>query len=121
MTLENIESVYPGRASKGMAYMPLSRLEDVPENEKGYPEFTMFEELPSWGFYVRHVKGIRMKDIRLRLKEDDFRPAFVFDRVSGLSLTDIDLPETKRGGPVVLRQSGLQEADGGVEEGVVGI
>ena len=58
--------------------MPSSRLEDVPENVKGYPEFTMFEELPSWGFYVRHVKGIRMKDIRLRLKEDDFRPAFVF-------------------------------------------
>lgn len=121
VTLENIEIVYPGRASKGMAYMPLSRLEDVPENVKGYPEFTMFEELPSWGFYVRHVKGIRMKDIRLRLKEDDFRPAFVFDRVSSLSLTDIDLPETKRGGQVVLRKSGLQEADEGVKEEVLEI
>ena len=46
-------------------------------NEKGYPEFTMFEELPSWGFYVRHVKGIQMHNIKLRLQEDDFRPAFV--------------------------------------------
>ena len=81
----------------------------------------MFEELPSWGFYVRHVKGIRMKDIRLLLKEDDFRPAFVFDRVSGLSLTDIDLPGTKRGGQVVLRKSGLQEADEGVKEEVLEI
>ena len=62
-----------------------------------------------------------MKDIRLRLKEDDFRPAFVFDRVSGLSLTDIDLPETKRGGQVVLRKSGLQEADEGVKEEVLEI
>lgn len=111
VTLENIEIVCPGRASKGMAYMSLSRLKDVPENVKEYPEFTMFGELPSWGFYVRHVKGIRMKNIRLRLKDNDFRPAFVFDRVSSLSLTDISLPDTKQGGQVVLRKSSLLEAD----------
>ena len=39
--LENIEIVYPGRATRGIAYMSVSRLKDVPENEKGYPEFTM--------------------------------------------------------------------------------
>lgn len=116
VTLENIEIVCPGRASKGMAYMPLSRLEDVPENVKGYPEFTMFEELPSWGFYVRHVKGIQMKNIRLHLEADDFRPAFVFDRVSGLSLTDFVFPETKKRAQVVLRKSRLQETDANVKE-----
>lgn len=56
----------------------------------------MFEELPSWGFYVRHVKGIQMHNIKLRLQEDDFRPAFVFDRVSDVRLSDISLPEDKR-------------------------
>ena len=81
----------------------------------------MFEGVPAWGLYVRQVKGMRMKDIRLRLKEDDFRPAFVFDRVSSLSLTDIDLPETKRGGPVVARQSGFHEADEWVNGGVLEI
>lgn len=30
--LENIEIVYPGRATRGMAYMSVSRLKDVPEN-----------------------------------------------------------------------------------------
>lgn len=105
VNLENIEIMYPGRASKGMAYISLSRLGDVPENIDGYPEFTMFEELPSWGFYVRHVSDITMKDIRLCLKEDDFRPAFVFDRVSGITLSNIVLPSYKKYMQVVLRQS----------------
>ena len=114
--LENIEIVCPGRATRGMAYMSVSRLKDVPENEKGYPEFTMFEELPSWGFYVRHVKGIQMHNVKLRLQEDDFRPAFVFDRVSDVRLSDISLPENKKAGQVVLRQTNLQSADNAVKE-----
>lgn len=114
--LENIEIVCPGRATRGMAYMSVSRLKDVPENEKGYPEFTMFEELPSWGFYVRHVKGIQMHNVKLRLQEDDFRPAFVFDRVSDVRLSDISLPENKKSGQVVLRQTSLQSADNAVKE-----
>ena len=114
--LENIEIVCPGYATRGMAYMSVSRLKDVPENEKGYPEFTMFEELPSWGFYVRHVKGIQMHNVKLRLQEDDFRPAFVFDRVSDVRLSDISLPENKKAGQVVLRQTSLQSADNAVKE-----
>lgn len=114
--LENIEIVCPGRATRGMAYMSINRLKDVPENEKGYPEFTMFEELPSWGFYVRHVKGIQMHNIKLRLQEDDFRPAFVFDRVSDVNLSGISLPENKKVGQVVLRQTNLQSADDVVKE-----
>jgi polygalacturonase len=95
VTLENIEITYPGRASKGMAYLPLSRLKDVLENEKGYPEFTMFGELPSWGFYVRHVNGIQMKNIKVTLEKEDFRPAFVFDDVKELRMENIDVPSDK--------------------------
>jgi hypothetical protein len=95
VTLENIEITYPGRASKGMAYLPLSRLKDVLENIKGYPEFTMFGELPSWGFYVRHVNGIQMKNIKLTLEKEDFRPAFVFDDVKELRMENIAVPSDK--------------------------
>ena len=95
VTLENIEITYPGRASKGMAYLPLSRLKDVKENINGYPEFTMFGELPSWGFYVRHVNGIEMKNIKLILEKEDFRPAFVFDDVKNLTMKAIDIPSDK--------------------------
>lgn len=95
VVLENIEITYPGRASKGMAYLPLSRLKDVLENEKGYPEFTMFGELPSFGFYVRHVNGIEMKNIKVTHEKEDFRPAFVFDDVKGLKMEKIDVPSDK--------------------------
>lgn len=95
VTLENIEITYPGRASKGMAYHPLSRLKDVKENINGYPEFSMFGELPSWGFYVRHVNGIEMKNIKLILEKEDFRPAFVFDDVKNLTMKAIDIPSDK--------------------------
>lgn len=92
VVIENLEITYPGRASKGMAYVPLSRLKQVPEKIKNYPEFDMFGELPAWGFYVRHVKGLEFKNITLKLENEDFRPAFVFDDVNGLKMEKIDLP-----------------------------
>ena len=94
--LENIQISYPGRATKGMAYVPLSRLEQVPERIENYPEFSMFGELPAWGFYVRHAKGITFKNISLTLQDSDFRPAFVFDDVIDLQMDKIELPIDKK-------------------------
>ena len=79
VTLEDIEVSYPGRATKGMAYMPLWRVKDVPEQIAKYPEFSMFGELPAWALYVRHVEGLKLQNIRFCLRDTDFRPAFVFD------------------------------------------
>lgn len=87
--LENIEIQYPGRATKGMAYIPLWRLQDIPEQIWKYPEFTMFGELPSWGFYVRHVNGIHFKNVRLSLADSDFRPPFVFDDAEQVVMTNV--------------------------------
>jgi hypothetical protein len=36
-----------------------------------------------------------MRNIRLVLEEDDFRPAYVFDDVAGVKLEGIDLPAGK--------------------------
>lgn len=82
--LENIEVLCPGRASKGMAYVPLSRLSAVPEKIDEYPEFSMFGELPAYGIYVRHVRGLTLDNVNYRLKDSDFRPVYVFDDVEGL-------------------------------------
>jgi polygalacturonase len=95
VVLENIEINYPGRATKGMAYIPLSRLNEVPEVVKEYPEFSMFGELPAWAFYVRHAKGISFKNIKITLDDTDFRPAFVFDDVQNLNMGKVDLPKEK--------------------------
>lgn len=75
--LGNITISCPGRASKGMAYIPLTRLNDIPENINGYPEFTMFGELPCWGLFLRHVDGIRLDNVRLKLRHRDFRPDII--------------------------------------------
>ncbi len=94
--LENIEITSPGRATKGMAYIPLNRLTQVPEQIDKYPEFSMFGELPSWGFYIRHVKDIKLKNVRLKLAEPDYRPAIIMDDVKGESLEQVLFPLDKK-------------------------
>lgn len=88
VVIENVKIKYPGKGNKGLAYMPLHRISDVPEHETRYPEFTIFGELPAWGFYVRHVDGLVLKNIKLKIKSSDYRTAIVFDDVSGLVLKD---------------------------------
>jgi polygalacturonase len=93
LNLENIEITYPGGGNATYANLPLSRLNSVPELPDKYPEFSMFGELPAWGLYVRHAVGISLKDIVLKAKEPDYRPAIVFDDVQ-----DIDLDQLKVSG-----------------------
>jgi hypothetical protein len=81
VTLENIIIRYPGRGNNGLAHLPITALDRVPENAADYPEFSMFGELPAWGFYVRHVKGLRMQNIRISIDQPDYRPAIVMDDV----------------------------------------
>ena len=83
ITLQDIKIIYPGRATKGMAYIPLWRKHDVPEQIGKYPEFTMFGELPAWGFYLRHVRDITFKNVQLSVADDEFRPAIVEEDVEG--------------------------------------
>lgn len=97
VTLENIEINYPGKASKGMAYMPLSRLDQVPEEITASPEFSMFGEYPAYGLYVRHAQGIRLNNIKFTLDDVDFRPAFVFDDVKTLEINNITLNKNTKG------------------------
>ena len=91
VVLEDITISHPGRATKSYAYLPLYRLAGVPEAKSNYPEFHMFRELPSWGFYVRHVKGLSFNRVNLKVREDDFRPALVFDDVEQLKLDNVDI------------------------------
>jgi hypothetical protein len=110
VSLENITISYPGRANKGMAYVPLNRLDKVPEVIKEYPEFSMFGELPAWAFYVRHANGISFKNVKVTLDDTDFRPAFVFDDVQNLNMEQIDLPKEKKN-QVVLKSVNQSNID----------
>ncbi len=93
VTLENIEITYGGRASKEIACIPLKAITSVDENIAGYPEFSMFGELPAWGFYLRHAENIKMKNVKVNYREADFRPAIVADDVKKLVMNNIEIPE----------------------------
>ena len=110
VVLENIEISYPGLAVKEIAYVPLTHLGLVTERIQDYPEFSMFGELPAWGFYVRHVNGISFKNVKLTLENDDFRPAYVFDDVKGLKMRKIETP-IKAKGQAILKDSEPTDLD----------
>jgi polygalacturonase len=89
VTLENIEIVYEGEANKSVNYFPIDSLQNITEATKDYPEFSMFGELPVWGFYVRHVKGLTFKNVTVHMKGKDFRNPFLLNDVKGLNLINV--------------------------------
>jgi hypothetical protein len=44
----------------------------------------MFGDLPAYGFFIRHVKGIELSGIAISYLKEDLRPAFVLDDVRGI-------------------------------------
>ncbi len=86
--LENVEMVYPGHADSTYAYRGTTpeQLAAIPEWERRYPEFSMWKELPAWGFYLRHADNITLRNVKLRVGEKDYRPAIVADDVENLVL-----------------------------------
>ncbi|MDB5006411.1 MAG: glycoside hydrolase family 28 protein [Mucilaginibacter sp.] len=58
----------------------------VPEMEKGYPEPGSFGVLPAYGFFIRHVEGLKLDNIELKFLNDEQRPAFIFDDVKTAEL-----------------------------------
>lgn len=103
VVLENIEITFPGRGNDGLAYLPVNRLKDVPEQKAEYPEFSMFGELPAWAFYVRHVNGLVMKNIIVKAEAQDYRPAFVFDDVQNLQLDKVSISKANENSAIVLK------------------
>lgn len=93
--LENIEIVYPGHADPDYAYRGTSKeeLDTIPEQEKRYPEFSNWKELPAWGFYIRHADGIEFNNVKLTVAGEDYRPAIVTDDVVGLRLKDVRIQD----------------------------
>jgi hypothetical protein len=75
--LKNIVIRFGGGGNKNVAYRPDNTFDQIPESAKEYPEFSMFGELPAWGFFLRHTEGVSLKKIVLQLKETDYRRAIL--------------------------------------------
>ena len=76
---------------------------DPPENEQGYPEPRRFGPMPAHGFFLRHVKGIAMRDVEVRAMKEDARPAFVLQDVQGAEFTHIKASRQADGPTFALR------------------
>jgi hypothetical protein len=70
IVLRDIDISFPGGGSAADAKAI------VPEDEKRYPEKCFFGVLPSWGVFLRHVKDVRLENVRLTTRSVDGRPAF---------------------------------------------
>ncbi len=119
VVLQNITIIYDGGGDTSVANFPLDLANKIPEEETSYPEFSMFGELPVWGLYLRHVKNITLKTIKLANRKKDYRvsllandvekatlknitvagatsfPVLFFDDVKPLQLQKIDIPGRK--------------------------
>jgi polygalacturonase len=78
--LSNIRIYYKGGGTAEQA------AREIPEFEKEYPEPYRFGIMPSYGFYIRHVKDIQLNNVEVTLLKDDQRPAFIMDDVKGADL-----------------------------------
>ena len=58
----------------------------VEELGTSYPEFYTLGELPASGVYFRHVHGIKLKNVSIKLKKEDARPKIVSDDVKLLKI-----------------------------------
>ncbi|MEM8523835.1 MAG: glycosyl hydrolase family 28 protein [Bacteroidota bacterium] len=91
--LKNVEIRYPGGGNPSYAKVGLEELDKVPELTDKYPEFSMFKELPAWGFYIRHAKGIVFENVKLSCAQEDYRTAVVLDDVHDIHFKKLEVLE----------------------------
>ena len=61
----------------------------------------MFGRLPSYGFYCRHVNGLRMRNIEVLPAAAETRPAVICDDVKSLDLDGLRCGPVASSQPVV--------------------
>jgi hypothetical protein len=119
VVLSNLKLGFDGGGSA------LAASKQVPERPESYPESTMFGQLPAWGFYVRHAKGVTFENVELRVSRPDLRHAMVFDDAEDVTidrldaafspgaaamirLTQVDTARIRRSGPKTATQTFLR-------------
>jgi len=64
-------------------------LRPIDEKSNKYPENRMFGVLPSHGFYLRHIRGIKMSNINIITRQEDELPVFMLEDVHDAGFTAI--------------------------------
>jgi len=75
----------------GGAPAAMARLQP-PEEELGYPEATMFGDLPATGLFARHVRGLSLRNVEVAVAAPDPRPAVRLEDVAGVDAFRMAVP-----------------------------
>jgi hypothetical protein len=73
----------------------------VPEREHGYAEGSAFGRFPSFGFYCRHVSGLRFSNVDVHSKTGDPRPMIHCEDVTELELSGLGGTPPSTGSEVI--------------------
>jgi polygalacturonase len=87
----------------------------VPENEKGYPEPAKMGIIPAYGFFIRHVNGIKLNNVEMSYLGDEIRPAIMMEDVKRADLFRVKMKTVPNVKTIVLKQVqgfSLKESDG---------
>ena len=87
--LSNIYLYQQGGGTKALA----TRV--IPENEKKYPEQTMFGPLPAAVLYVRHANNIQVNNVEAHFMRLDERPSVCLDDVHDISFNNVIFSQPK--------------------------
>ena len=63
-----------------------------PEQDKAYPEVTMFGDLPATGLFVRHARNLEVSNLEVMTEAADARPAFWLSDVDGADFFRVKVP-----------------------------
>ncbi len=108
LTLENIEISLAGGGT-----IEHSRV-IVPEAENEYPEVRTFgPTIPAYGLWARHVDGLTLKNITLKLDSADMRPAFIVDDGKKVTIENSQMTVSD-GAPAIIR---LENVSGAIVRG----
>jgi polygalacturonase len=78
------------------------------ERESAYPEPTMFGDMPSYGFFIRHVDGIQLNNVEVSVETDDARPPFVLEHVRGAEFNRLKA-QRPPGKPAFILRGGVEQ------------
>jgi hypothetical protein len=98
-------SVRGNRGGRGAAGAPGTPRDPfaVPENEKAYPEPSMFGLLPGYGVYARHAANLVFENVTVGFDQEDTRPVAVLDDVQGAKFNQLTAQRGKDAPFFVLR------------------
>lgn len=62
---------------------------EIDERADQYPEATMWGALPSYGFFLRHLRQLRVRDLEIGYEQEDVRPALMLSDVTDATIENL--------------------------------